>query len=1094
MLYSKIFTKLAVSTLTLSLLVACGGNTDNPTQKTDNPTQDTTTTSMTLSGSVGDGPIVGATITLEDAKGEKWGIPDSDSTATYQASLQLRDDQYPLIIKAEDGTDLVTNTTPDFTLYSVVLSSSSQEERISNINPHSTLITKTAQNLPDGVTSENISTAQEVVLRIFNFGLDLSLVPDPIVSEITIENTANISKSSEVLGEVIRRTRDVLMSTGANFSGNDVVDAISADLVDGKLDGLGVEGANKAVAAIVSLVSGQVLLEASANRLRVNNSIATGAMDAAIAETRPNTTIFTGDVMITATMLEQIKSLVNSAASIAPSPMLSNIIDKLASISGEQHPDKFSTLFPVEVSGGFSSIIQHASQATESELDAINNAINLQTKPNDPGRFEFGAANYSINENGGMVEITINRLGGSSGAVTIDWMTAGVTATFAQDYGNFNWTPLAFADGETSKVETISIVNDSLVEENEVFNVLLGNPTGGATVGTVATTAVTIINDDTAPEPQPGRFEFGAASYSIDENGGMVEITINRLGGSDGAVTIDWMTAGVTATFAQDYGNFNWTPLAFADGETSKVETISIVNDSLVEEDEVFNVLLGNPTGGATVGTVATTAVTIVNDDSNTPAFLSILSTTPPSQAYTVQLSENIVIEFDDTLECQTVNSQTIFLVGNSGDIPTLISCVNSTVTLDPENNLTASTAYTVTALSSVASTSGNTMEDNYSWTFTTLAGQALPMLSEWESKMLADGEYWGQYLTNLYPPAGTFSEQTMTYYDSQRVFYQIAEYTGQDEPWHSYALEAKRVYLNYVENSVNDSAGYNFSFPGYRRFAQGIYMEYVLTGDSKVYENIAKIRDNPAISEAGDRSISVPAWYWERRSREVAYALEAHIFAERAGYPRDEADVARYVSMALNHIKEWTSGEFGYTESYRRAPFMFALTAEALIIFYEWELENGRDPSALYNHSSVPAEFIPTIGIPEAIKSMADYLYDEAVVISGENIGKRMWVEDLGGRRPNWNDEGGSGYSTFRYEDIKSGAPTIDLNLLIAPAYAWLFQHYGDMKYINIADRLFTSGVSLSNTRWNTKIFNQNYRWSFDYVKWRNEGFAKIN
>ena len=593
--------------------------------------------------------------------------------------------------------------------------------------------------------------------------------------------------------------------------------------------------------------------------------------------------------------------------------------------------------------------------------------------------------------------------------------------------------------------------------------------------------------------PQPGSFGFSAASYSVGENGGVVEITINRLNGSDGAVTIDWMTAGVTATFAQDYGNFNWTTLSFADGETSKTETISIVNDSLVEEDEVFNVLLGNPTGGASIGAVATTAVTIVNDDSSTPVVLSILLTSPSSQAYTVQLSENIVIEFNDTLNCQTVNLQTIILTGNSGDVPTLMTCADSTVTLDPVENLTASTAYTATVLSSVASTSGYAMGDSYSWSFTTLAGEALPLLDEWESKMLADGERWGQYLTNLYPPAGTFSEQTMTYYDSQRVFYQIAEYTGQDEPWNSYALEAKRVYLNYVENSVNNSGGYNFSFPGYRRFAQGIYMEYTLTGDAAVYENIAKIRDNPAISEAGDRSISIPAWYWERRSREVAYALEAHIFAERAGYPRDEADVARYVSMALNHIKEWTSGEFGYTDSYRRAPFMFALTAEALIIFYEWELENGRDPSALYSHPSVPAEFVPAIAIPEAIKSMADYLYDEAVVISGDNVGKRMWVEDIGGSRPNWNDEGGSGYSTFRYEDIKSAGPTIDLNLLIAPAYAWLFQHYSDMKYINIADRLFTSGVSLSNTGWNTKIFNQNYRWSFDYIKWRNEGFAKM-
>ena len=369
MLYSKILAKFAISILTLSLLAACGGAKDADTPQNDDPV------SMVLSGSVGDGPIVGATITLEDANGSVQEIAGSDDAATYQADLQLREGQYPLIIKAEGGTDLVTNTSPDFTLYSVVLNSSSQE-RISNINPHSTLITKTAQNLAGGITTENLSSAQEVVLHIFGFGLNPQFVFDPIESEITADNAANISKSSEILGEMIRRTRNILNTTGANVSGDDVVDAIAADLIDGKLDGLGGEHASKVVAAVASLVSGQVLLEASANRLYVNNSLATSAMDDAIVHTRPSATVLTGDVMITAAMLEQIKNIVNSAASITPSPMLNDIIDKLSSISGEQHPSEFSNVFPVEVSGGFSSIIQHASQATESELDAINSAIN----------------------------------------------------------------------------------------------------------------------------------------------------------------------------------------------------------------------------------------------------------------------------------------------------------------------------------------------------------------------------------------------------------------------------------------------------------------------------------------------------------------------------------------------------------------------------------------------------------------------------------------------------------------------------------------------------------------------------------------------
>ncbi len=970
MIYSKMLAKFILSALTLSLLAACGGgDSDSSVPQEDN----TETVFMDLSGSVGDGPITGATITFEGDNGLNEDSATSDGSATYQTNLELKTSQFPLVIKATGGTDMVTRGAPDFTLYSVVVSHTQQ--RISNINPHSTLITRTAQYLEGGITRENISTAQEAVLRIFSFGLDPRVIYDPIETIITADNAANISKSSEVLGEMIRRIRDALITAGVDVSGDDVVDALAADLVDGKLDGVGAEQANRRIAALASFISGQVLLEAAANRLVVNNVVATTAMDAAITATRPTENPrLTGDVVITAEMLAQIKALANSAASLAPLPALDNIINQLSTLSGDQPPSEFVRLFSLEVSGAFVNIIQQAASATETELDAMNRAVNLETRPNEPGRFEFDAANYSVNENGGTVEITINRVNGNDGIVTIDWMTQGVTATFAQDYGNFNWTGLTFADGETSKIETISIVNDDIVEDNEVFNVLLGNPTGGASLGSAATAAVTIINDDTAPE------------------------------------------------------------------------------------------------------------------------ILSVLSTTPFDQAYAIQLSGNIIIEFDSTIDCQTVNEQVITLVGNSGNEPFFITCSGAMVTIDPEENFAASSAYTVTVSAGIVSVAGRGMADSHSWSFTTLAGQALPMLSEWESNMLVDGEKWGQYLTNLHPALGTYNEQTTTYYDSQRVFYQIAEYTGEQEPWHSYALEAKRIYLNYAENSPTEVGVRNFGFPGYRRFSQGIYMEYALTGDSAVFENIAKIRDNPAISEAGSRSISIPIWYYERRSREVAYALDAHIFAERAGYVRDEADVARYVTMALNHIKEWASGEFGDAEMNRRSPFMFALTAEALIKFYVWELENYRDPKALYNHSSVPVEFIPTMSIPDAIKLMADYFRDEAVVRSGDNVGKPMWVEDIGGRKPNWNDEGGTGYSTFRYEDVKGGAPTIDLNLMIAPIYAWLFQHYSEMKYIEIADQLFISGVTLSNTGWNTKIFNQNYRWSFDYVRWRNEGFAKIN
>jgi hypothetical protein len=75
---------------------------------------------------------------------------------------------------------------------------------------------------------------------------------------------------------------------------------------------------------------------------------------------------------------------------------------------------------------------------------------------------------------------------------------------------------------------------------------------------------------------------------------------------------------------------------------------------------------------------------------------------------------------------------------------------------------------------------------------------------------------------------------------------------------------------------------------------------------------------------------------------------------------------------------------------------------------------------------------------------------------------------------------------NSFYYEstgDHTAGAP--DLNLLIAPAYAWLWQKTGEARYLQRGDQVFAGGVSYANF-WSGKQFSQNYRWSFDYVKWR--------
>ena len=61
------------------------------------------------------------------------------------------------------------------------------------------------------------------------------------------------------------------------------------------------------------------------------------------------------------------------------------------------------------------------------------------------------------------------------------------------------------------------------------------------------------------------------------------------------------------------------------------------------------------------------------------------------------------------------------------------------------------------------------------------------------------------------------------------------------------------------------------------------------------------------------------------------------------------------------------------------------------------------------------------------------------------------------------------------------------DLNLLIAPAYAWLYRQTGDTAYRERGDQIFEGGVKYGFIG-SGKHFNQHYRWSVEYIKWRDQ------
>ena len=111
-----------------------------------------------LSGSVGDGPVVGALMSLRRSDGQLLAEFESDTNADYNVTVNTKSKNYPLIIEALGGIDLVTNSAPDFDLVGAVLEQG--DSTIANVNPFTTIAIEVARELPGGLTPQNIATAE----------------------------------------------------------------------------------------------------------------------------------------------------------------------------------------------------------------------------------------------------------------------------------------------------------------------------------------------------------------------------------------------------------------------------------------------------------------------------------------------------------------------------------------------------------------------------------------------------------------------------------------------------------------------------------------------------------------------------------------------------------------------------------------------------------------------------------------------------------------------------------------------------------------------------------------------------------------------
>ena len=173
------------------------------------------------------------------------------------------------------------------------------------------------------------------------------------------------------------------------------------------------------------------------------------------------------------------------------------------------------------------------------------------------------------------------------GASSAAWAIAHGT-TSAADFSGATSGTVSFASGETSKTITVNVVGDTTVETAEAFSVQLSGPTG-ATLGTAGATS-TILNDDlasvtltsgvqSAHEGNSGTTPF---SYAITRSSGI------------GTASVSYSTSGGQAQ-ADDFSGSTTGQVVFGEGETTKIITLNVAGDTVVEADESFVFVLTDP-------------------------------------------------------------------------------------------------------------------------------------------------------------------------------------------------------------------------------------------------------------------------------------------------------------------------------------------------------------------------------------------------------------------------------------------------------------------------------------------------------------------
>lgn len=251
----------------------------------------------------------------------------------------------------------------------------------------------------------------------------------------------------------------------------------------------------------------------------------------------------------------------------------------------------------------------------------LTNAI-LTIVDNDVvgGYVEFSSATYMTNESAGVAQVTVRRLGSSTGVLSVKMSTLDKQAVAGVNYEPV-YTNLVWNSGNAApKVINIPILRDGLYQDTNFLtiglvltNPILGSVSSPVSLGTVKESVLTIVNED-----YRGVLGFNQTDYLANENGGKVTITVVRTNGSAERLRVNYAANSLTAFDGLDFISTSGT-MYFDAGEVSKSFDIQLIDNQIEDVDRQIALSLSGANPADVLGSAAAVVHLLDDETLNQP-------------------------------------------------------------------------------------------------------------------------------------------------------------------------------------------------------------------------------------------------------------------------------------------------------------------------------------------------------------------------------------------------------------------------------------------------------------------------------------------